>query len=232
MGAFTSIHSIDPAPILLTLQLASITLVILLIVGLPLAWWLANTHSPLRGLIEALTALPLVLPPTVLGFYLLVFMGKGSLVGDAWAALTGELLVFTFTGLIIASCAYSLPFVVQPLQAGFETIDRRVIEASKSLGASNFKTFGRVVLPNMRKSLIVASVLGFAHTVGEFGVVLMVGGNIPGETQVVSIAIYEHVESLEYGAAHRLSLMLIVFSFLVLLAVYGRYSRGRERMAA
>ena len=227
-----SSHSFDSGPVLLTLQLASITLVILLIIGLPLAWWLANTRSPLRGFIEALTALPLVLPPTVLGFYLLIFLGKGSVVGDLWAALTGQPLVFTFTGLVMASCAYSLPFVVQPLQAGFETIDRRVVEASKSLGASSLKTFGRVILPNMRKSLIVASVLGFAHTVGEFGVVLMVGGNIPGETQVISIAIYEHVESLEYGAAHQLSLMLIVFSFLVLLVVYGRHGRERERMAA
>jgi molybdate transport system permease protein len=224
------VAAIDTGPILLTAQLATITLVILLAIGFPLAWWLANTQSRWREVVETVTALPLVLPPSVLGFYLLVFMGKGSVLGETWTALTGEPLAFTFTGLVIASCIYSLPFVVQPLHAGFEKIDRRTIEASLSLGATHLRTFTDVVLPNMRNSLIVASVLGFAHTVGEFGVVLMVGGNIPGETQVISIAIYEHVESLEYEAAHRLSFLLLTFSFLVLLVVYGVYGRARERL--
>lgn len=218
---------VDLAPILLTLKLAAATLALLLAIGLPLAWWLATTRSRWRGALEAATALPLVLPPTVLGFYLLVFLGKGGPLGEAWRALTGEGLAFSFGGLLIASCVYSLPFVVQPLQAGFETIDRRTIEASMTLGASPLKTFLRVVLPRMRMSVIVASVLGFAHTVGEFGVVLMVGGNIPGETQVISIAIYEHVESLEYAAAHRLSLLLVLFSFVALWTLYGVHGRRR-----
>ena len=229
---FQSLSAIDPTPILLTLQLATVTLVILLLISMPLAWWLANTKSRFRRVVETLTALPLVLPPSVLGFYLLVFLGKGSVIGDTWTSMTGEPLVFTFSGLIIASCIYSLPFVVQPLQAGFETIDKRTIEASLSLGASHLRTFTEVVLPNMRRSLIVASVLGFAHTVGEFGVVLMVGGNIPGETQVISIAIYEHVESIEYEAAHLLSMLLLVFSFVVLLAVYGTQGGKREGVIA
>lgn len=224
--------AIDMGPILLTTQLASLTLVILLVVGFPLAWWLANTKSAWRGVVETVTALPLVLPPSVLGFYLLVFMGKGSPLGEAWTALTGQPLAFTFSGLVVASCIYSLPFVVQPLQAGMEKIDRRAVEASWSLGATHFRTFAEVVLPNMRRSLIVASVLGFAHTVGEFGVVLMVGGNVPGETQVISIAIYEHVESLNYQVAHQFSFLLVAFSFLVLLVVYGVYGSGRERLVS
>ncbi|MEL6979521.1 MAG: molybdate ABC transporter permease subunit, partial [Pseudomonadota bacterium] len=194
------LSQIDPAPIILTLQLAAATLVVLLIIGAPLAWWLATTRSRWRGAVEAATALPLVLPPTVLGFYLLLALGKGGAAGEAWRALTGEVLAFSFPGLLIASCVYSLPFVVQPLQAGFATIDRRTIEASMTLGASPARTFFRVILPKMRMSVIVACVLGFAHTIGEFGVVLMVGGNIEGRTQVISIAIYEHVEALEYGA--------------------------------
>ena len=227
-----SLSTIDTGPIILTLQLATVTLFILLLIGMPLAWWLANTKSRLGRVVETLTALPLVLPPSVLGFYLLVFLGKGSVISEAWTSMTGEPLVFTFSGLIVASCIYSIPFVVQPLQAGFETIDKRTIEASLSLGASNLRTFALVILPNMRRSLIVASVLGFAHTVGEFGVVLMVGGNIPGETQVISIAIYEHVESIEYEAAHLLSMLLLVFSFVVLLAVYGTHGGKREAAIA
>ncbi len=227
-----ALATFDTEPIFLTLQLASMTLAVLMILGLPLAWWLANTKSPFRGVVETLTALPLVLPPSVLGFYLLVFLGKGSLIGEAWQSATGEPLVFTFSGLVIASCIYSLPFVVQPLQAGFESIDKRTIEAALSLGATHLRTFLEVVLPNMRRSLIVASVLGFAHTVGEFGVVLMVGGNIPGETQVISIAIYEHVESIEYEAAHLLSMVLLAFSFVVLLIVYGANGGKREALIA
>jgi molybdate transport system permease protein len=221
--------AIDLDPILLTLQLASGTLMILLAIGMPLAWWLATTRSRWRGLVEAATALPLVLPPTVLGFYLLLVLGRGGPVGEFAATFTGQPLAFTFEGLLIASCVYSLPFVVQPLQAGFATIDPRVIEASMSLGAGPLRTFARVILPRMRTSLVVACVLGFAHTVGEFGVALMVGGNIRGETQVVSIAIYEHVESLQFGAAHQLSLLLVVSSFLALWALYGVNGRSRVR---
>ncbi|HFB2048487.1 MAG: molybdate ABC transporter permease subunit [Hyphomicrobiaceae bacterium] len=227
-----SLSIINYGPILLTLHLATISLAIMFMISMPLAWWLANTKSRLGRVVETLTALPLVLPPSVLGFYLLVFLGKGSFIGETWTSMTGEPLVFTFSGLVIASCIYSLPFVVQPLQAGFEALDKRTIEASLSLGASSLRTFLDVMLPNMRRSLVVASVLGFAHTVGEFGVVLMVGGNIPGETQVISIAIYEHVESIEYEAAHLLSLMLLAFSFVVLLAVYGTQGVKRESTIA
>ncbi|MCB2100099.1 MAG: molybdate ABC transporter permease subunit [Rhodobacterales bacterium] len=229
MSGAAAFLSIDPTPILLTLRLAAATLVVLMVIGLPMAWWLATTPSRWRSVVEAAAALPLVLPPTVLGFYLLLLLGRGGALGEIWRALFGHTLAFSFPGLLVASCVYSLPFVVQPLQAGFETIDRRVIEASRSLGAGRVKTFVRVILPRIRMSLIVAGVLGFAHTVGEFGVVLMVGGNIPGRTQVVSIAIYEHVESLEYAAAHGLSLLLVAFSFVGLWVVYGTHGRGRER---
>ena len=166
-----SLSIINYGPILLTLHLATISLAIMFMISMPLAWWLANTKSRLGRVVETLTALPLVLPPSVLGFYLLVFLGKGSFIGETWTSMTGEPLVFTFSGLVIASCIYSLPFVVQPLQAGFEALDKRTIEASLSLGASSLRTFLDVMLPNMRRSLVVASVLVFAHTVGEFGVV-------------------------------------------------------------
>lgn len=211
----------DPQPIWLTLQLASVTVLLLLLIGAPIAWWLAHTKSKLKVPVEAITALPLVLPPTVLGFYLLVFMGGNGALGQLWIQLTGHPLSFSFAGLILASCVYSLPFVVQPLQAAFESLDRHAIEAAWTLGASRSKTFFTVIVPQARRGLLTAIVLGFAHTIGEFGVVLMVGGNIPGETQVVSIAIYEHVETLDYGAAHALSAGLMVFSFIVLFLVYG-----------
>ena len=208
-------------PIWLTLQLASVTVLLLLLLSFPIAWWLAHTKSKLKVPIEAITALPLVLPPTVLGFYLLVLMGGNGPLGQLWIQLTGQPLSFSFTGLVLASCIYSLPFVVQPLQAAFENLDRHSIEAAWTLGASRSKTFLTVILPQARRGLLTAIVLGFAHTMGEFGVVLMVGGNIPGQTQVLSIAIYEHVETLEYGAAHALSAGLLLFSFIVLFFVYG-----------
>ncbi len=215
------VEALVTQPIWLTLKLAVLTVVVLLIIGTPLAWWLSQTHSRFKVPIESVTALPLVLPPTVLGFYLLIFMGAKGPLGQFWTELTGHPLSFTFTGLVIASCIYSLPFVVQPLQAAFERLDRNAIEAAWTLGASRLRAFFTVVVPQARRGFLTALVLGFAHTLGEFGVVLMVGGNIPGETQVISIAIYEHVEVLEYGAAHALSAGLLIFSFLVLFIVYG-----------
>ncbi len=203
-----------------TLRLASLTTLILLVLGTPLAWWLATTRRRWRVWVEAVTALPLVLPPTVLGFYLLLAMGSQGPLGSFWEALFGAPLAFSFAGLVVASCVYSLPFVVQPLQAAFESLPRQVLEAAWTLGASPWATFWRVVVPACRRGFLTAGVLGFAHTVGEFGVVLMVGGNIPGETRVLSIAVFEHVEALEYGLAHRLSLGLLAASFLVLALVY------------
>ena len=209
-----------------TLKLASLTVLLLLIVGMPLAWWLARTRSRWKIPLEATTALPLVLPPTVLGFYLLIFLGPAGPMG----AILGQPLSFTFTGLVLASCVYSLPFVVQPLQTALEELDWAQIEAAWTLGASRTRAFISVILPQIQRALLTAVVLGFAHTMGEFGVVLMVGGNIPGQTQVISIAIYEHVEALDYAAAHRLSLGLLVFSFLVLFTVYSmiRLWRGER----
>lgn len=208
-----------------TIRLSGITVLVLFALGMPLAWWLANTHSRWKVIIEALTALPLVLPPTVLGFYMLLMLGADGVVGQLWIQLTGSPLAFTFTGLVIASCIYSLPFVVQPLQTSFESIDRFSLEAARILGADKTTTFIKVVLPQARRGIVTALVLGFAHTVGEFGVVLMVGGNIPGMTQVVSIKIYEQVETLQFAQAHQLSMMLLFFSFVVLLIVYS-YNRN------
>lgn len=213
--------ALDLTPVWITLQVASLTVVILLLLSMPLAWWLAATRSRFKVAIESITALPLILPPTVLGFYLLLFLGPNGAAGQFWISLTGSPLTFSFTGLIVASCIYSLPFVVQPLQAAFETMDRRSVEAAWTLGASRLKTFLLVIIPQIRRGLLTAVVLGFAHTLGEFGVVLMVGGNIPGETQMVSIAIYEQVEMLNYEAAHQLSAGLLIASFFMLVLVYG-----------
>lgn len=213
--------SLDLTPLWITLEVASLTVVILLIVGTPIAWWLAFTRSRFKIPVESVTALPLVLPPTVLGFYLLIFMGAKGPAGQLWTSFTGHPLAFSFAGVVIASCIYSLPFVVQPLQAAFESMDKRAIEAAWTLGASRVRTFIQVVIPQIRRGLLTAVVLGFAHTLGEFGVILMVGGNIPGETQVVSIAIYEQVETLNYTAAQELSAGLLMFSFMVLVFVYG-----------
>ncbi len=212
--------NLDLGPLWLTLQLASVTVVVLLLVGTPLAWWLAFTSSRFRTIVESIVALPLVLPPTVLGFYLLMALGPNGPIGGPWKDLTGAALSFTFTGLVIASTFYSLPFVVQPLHGAFETMGRKPLEAAWALGASKLDTFFTVASPMAIRGYLTAIVLGFAHTLGEFGVVLMVGGNIPGHTKVLSIAIYDHVEVLEYAQAHMLSAGLLVFSFVILLFVY------------
>jgi molybdate transport system permease protein len=210
----------DLGPLWLTIQLAAVTTVILLVVGTPIAWWLAHTRSRAKSVVEAVTALPLVLPPTVLGFYLLVFLSPNSMLGGLWLSATGSTLTFSFAGLIIASMLYSLPFMVQPLQGAFEAVGRAPLEAAASLRASPLDAFFTVVTPMALRGYLTATVLTFAHTIGEFGVVLMVGGNIPGRTKVVSIQIYEHVETINYEAAHTLAAILLVFSFTVLLSVY------------
>lgn len=205
----------------LSVRLAALTVVALLLFGTPVAWWLARSRARAKPFVEAVVALPLVLPPTVLGFYLLIAFSPASAVGETWHALTGGALAFSFAGLLIASCLYSLPFVVQPLQSAFEQVDRRGIEAALTLGVSSMRAFVTVVVPQAKRGFLTALVLGFAHTLGEFGVVLMVGGNIPGQTQVLSIALYEEVEALNYAGAHQLAAALLVFSFLVLVVVYG-----------
>ena len=207
-------------PLWLTMELAAVTVIVLLIVGTPLAWWLAFTRSRFRTLVEAVVALPIVLPPTVLGFYLLVALGPYGPIGGPWKELTGSALSFTFTGLVIASSFYSLPFVVQPLHGAFEAVGNKPLEAAWALGASKLDAFFSVASPMAIRGYLSAIVLGFAHTLGEFGVVLMVGGNIPGVTKVLSIAIYDHVEVLEYSQAHFLSAFLLIFSFLILTIVY------------
>jgi molybdate transport system permease protein len=211
---------LELGPVWLSLELATLTVLLLLLVATPLAWWLAFTRSRARAAIEALVALPLVLPPTVLGFYLLILLGPAGPIGRFWVELTDTTLTFSFAGLVVASVLYSFPFAVQPLQGAFESVGRAPLEAAATLGASPLQTFLRVASPLALRGYITAAVLAFAHTLGEFGVVLMVGGNIPGRTKVVSIAIYEHVETIEYGQAHVLSAGLLVFSFAVLLGVY------------
>ena len=217
----------DLGPLWMSLALASVTTVILLFIGTPLAWWLSRTQSRLRSVIEAVTALPLVLPPTVLGFYLLIALGPASPVGGFWLQVTGEALTFSFSGLVIASVVYSLPFMVQPLQNAFAAVGRGPVEAAATLRANPLDAFFSVVVPLSVRGFVTAAVLTFAHTIGEFGVVLMVGGNIPGETRVISIAIYEHVETLNYSEAHILSAGLIAFAFAVLLLVYS-IRRGNQ----
>lgn len=210
----------------LTLQLAGVTTVLLVVISMPLAWWLAGTASRIKPVVEALTAMPLVLPPTVLGFYLLILMSPASPVGAFWVTLTGESLTFSFSGLVIASVFYSLPFAVQPLQGAFQSVGRGMMEAAATLGASRWDAFRSVALPLSRRGVLTATVLSFAHTVGEFGVVLMVGGNIPGQTRLISIEIYSAVETLDYASAHLLSGGLLVFSFIVLTVVYRMNGRG------
>lgn len=209
----------DLTAVWLTVKLASLTTVLLLLICTPLAWWLARTRSRWKGPIGAIVTLPLVLPPAVLGFYLLVLMGPEGPVGRLTQALGLGLLPFTFAGLVVASIIYSLPFVAQPLQQAFEAIGDRPLEAAATLRAGPWDTFFTVVLPLARPGFITASVLGFAHTVGEFGVILMIGGNIPGQTQVLSMAIYNHVEAMDYASAHWLAGGMLAFSFLVLLLV-------------
>ena len=210
----------DWQPIWITLKLAATTVGVLLLIGTPVAWWLAHTQSRARVWVEAGVALPLVLPPTVLGFYLLIALGSNGIVGGPFQTVTGSSLAFSFTGLVIASTLYSFPFVVQPLQGAFEASGENYLEAAWSLGASKWDAFLSVASPMAVRGYLTAIVLGFAHTLGEFGVVLMVGGNIPGQTKVVSIAIYDHVEALEYSQAHWLSGGLLLFSFTVLVIVY------------
>jgi molybdate transport system permease protein len=217
----------DLGPLWLSLALAGVTTAILVVVGTPLAWWLSVTTARWRPVVEAVTALPLVLPPTVLGFYFLIALGPASPIGGFWLEVTGEALTFSFSGLVVASVFYSLPFMVQPLQTAFESVGRGPLEAAASLRASPLDAFFTVVVPQSARGFITAAVLSFAHTIGEFGVVLMVGGNIPGETRVISIAIYEHVETLNYTEAHQLSAGLLVFAFLVLLFVYSMRRGGR-----
>lgn len=210
----------------LSVRLASATTLVLLVGAVPLAAWLAFSRRRWTVLVEAVVALPLVLPPTVLGFYLLVALGEGSPVGRWWAETTGSPLVFTFNGLLVASVLHSLPFAVQPLMASFAGVDRRLLEASWILGRSQAATVLRVVLPLSRPGLVTAAVLSFAHTIGEFGVVLMVGGNIPGRTRTVAISVYDSVQAFDYAAAARTSVLLLLFSLVVLVATYALNRRG------
>lgn len=210
----------DLTALFITLKLAGLTTFILLVLGTPFAWWLARSRWRFKFIVEALVAMPLVLPPTVLGFYLLITLGPHGPLGGLMESLGGRPLAFTFTGLVIGSVIYSMPFVVQPLQAAFTTIGNRPLEVAATLRSSPLDRFFTVALPLARSGFLTAAVLGFAHTIGEFGVVLMIGGNIPGETQVISIAIYDHVEGLEYTHAHWLSGGLLILSFILLMAVY------------
>jgi molybdate transport system permease protein len=221
----------DAATLWLTLKLACTVTLLLLALGTPLAWWLARTRSRLRHAVGAIVALPLVLPPTVLGFYLLIALGPHGWLGQLTQALGLGLLPFTFAGLVLASSFYSLPFVVQPLQNAFEAIGERPLEAAATLRAGPWDRFWSVAVPLARPGFLSAAVLGFAHTVGEFGIVLMIGGNIPGKTRTLAVQIYDHVEALEYAQAHWLAGGMVVFSFLVLLALYSFYPqavRGRS----
>jgi molybdate transport system permease protein len=215
-----TLKSMEFAPFLLSFKLALITTVILFFVSLPLAWYLSQTRSKIKPFLEALTALPIVLPPSVLGFYILIALSQNSPVGQFFDEYFDIKLVFNFTGLVVASCFYSLPFMVQPLQSGFEALNKSMLEASYISGKSKIETIIKVALPNIKPALITAIIVTFAHTVGEFGVVLMVGGSIPDETKVASVAIYEMVETMDYSAAHIYSGIMIIMSFLVLLSVY------------
>ena len=219
---------LDWSPIILTLQLALITTVILLVISIPLAYWMANTKSRIKPIIEAIVSLPLVLPPTVLGFYLLISFSPESAIGSFLNDVFGLKLAFSFSGLVIGSIIYSLPFMVQPLQAGFAGLPSTLSEASFVLGKSKYQTITKVLIPNIKKSILTGIVLTFAHTVGEFGVVLMIGGNIPNQTKVVSIAIYDEVESLNYSTAHVYSGILLAVTFAILLLVYINNNRSNK----
>lgn len=222
------IDAADLAAVWLTLKLATLVTLLLLALGTPLAWWLAHTRSRLRHAVGAVVALPIVLPPTVIGFYLLLALGPNGAIGHLTQALGIGLLPFTFSGLVLASVLYSMPFVVQPLQNAFEAIGERPLEAAATLRASPWDTFWSVAVPLARPGFLTAAVLGFAHTVGEFGVVLMIGGNIPDKTRVISVQIYDHVESMEYVQAHWLAGAMLVFSFIVLLALYTFNPQARK----
>jgi len=214
------LNEFDISALIVTLKLASVSTIILLLIGTPIAWWLSQTRFKFKVVFEAIIALPLVLPPTVLGFYLLITLGSNGPVGKLLESLGGSSVAFTFSGLVVGSVIYSIPFVVQPLQNSFSGIGSRPLEVAATLGASPLDRFFTVAVPLARSGFMTATVLGFAHTVGEFGVVLMIGGNIPGETGVLSIAIYDHVEAMEYGQAHWLSGGLLILSFIMLLFVY------------
>ena len=222
-------QNLDLEPFIISFKLAFITTLILFFISLPLAWYLSQTKSKVKPFLEAITALPLVLPPSVLGFYILWALSYNSPIGAFFEEQFGIKLVFTFYGLVIASCFYSLHFMVQPLQSGFESLNKNMLEASYICGKSKFETLFKIALPNIKPSLITAIIVTFAHTVGEFGVVLMVGGSIPGETKVASVAIYEFVETLDYTNAHIYSAIMIVMSFLVLLSVYIFNQKQKKR---
>jgi len=221
----------DWQAVMLSVKLAAVSSVVLLLIALPLGYWLSYTGRRWRFVVEALVALPLVLPPTVLGFYILLATGPNAVLGKAYAAITGGMLPFSFGGLVLASVLYSLPFAVQPVAAAFSGIDRRLIEASRCLGETKLGTFRRVLVPMAMPGIVTGLVLSFAHTLGEFGVVLMVGGNIPGETRTISISIYDQVQALDYDAAMASSLFLLVVSFVVLASVFW-LRRGRSREVA
>ena len=214
------LNEFDISALFVTFKLASVSTIILLLIGTPIAWWLSQTRFKFKVVFEAIIALPLVLPPTVLGFYLLITLGSNGPVGKLLESLGGSSIAFTFSGLVVGSVIYSIPFVVQPLQNSFSGIGSRPLEVAATLGASPLDRFFTVAVPLARSGFMTAAVLGFAHTVGEFGVVLMIGGNIPGETGVLSIAIYDHVEAMEYSQAHWLSGGLLILSFIMLLFVY------------
>jgi len=220
----------DLSAIVVSLKLATTVTLLLLLLGLPLAWWLASTRSRFKGVVATIVAMPLVLPPTVLGFYLLVLTGPNGPVGALTQSMGLGVLPFTFWGLVCASIIYSVPFVVQPLQNAMEALGSQPLEVSATLGAGPVDRFFHVVIPSIKPGILTASVLGFAHTMGEFGVVLMMGGNIPGQTQVVSVQLYEHVEALAYPQAHSLAALLLLFSFLSLLAVYSLRRDARIRV--
>ena len=214
------LSNLELEPFILSFKLALITTIILFIISLPLAWYLSQTKSKFKPVLEAITALPIVLPPSVLGFYLLYTLSLNSPLGSFFDEYLGIKLVFNFTGLVVASCFYSLPFMVQPLQSGFESLNKNMLEASYISGKSKFTTIFKVALPNFKPALLTAIIITFAHKVGEFGVVLMVGGSIPSETKVASVAIYEYVEILDYANAHIYSAIMLIMSFIVLFSVY------------
>ncbi|MBT6107899.1 MAG: molybdate ABC transporter permease subunit [Campylobacteraceae bacterium] len=214
------LQNIEFAPFILSFKLAGLTTIILFMISLPLSWYLSQTKSKIKPVLEAITALPIVLPPSVLGFYILVVLSQNSPVGSFFEDVFDIKLVFNFTGLVVASCFYSLPFMVQPLQSGFESINKNMLEASYVAGKGKIETIFKVALPNIKPALLTAIIVTFAHTVGEFGVVLMVGGSIPNETKVASVAIYEMVEIMDYSGAHIYSAIMVLISFIVLLSVY------------
>jgi len=227
-----TLQTMEFTPFLLSFKLALMTTVILFFISMPLAWYLSQTRSKVKPLLEAITALPIVLPPSVLGFYILWALSQNSVFGTFLEEQFGIQLVFNFAGLVVASCFYSLPFMVQPLQSGFESLNKNMLEASYISGKSKLITILKVALPNMKPALLTAIIVTFAHTVGEFGVVLMVGGSIPGETKVASVAIYEMVEIMDYSTAHIYSIIMLLISFLVLLSVYIFNQKHNKRFGA